>query len=114
MAKRPKLIYAMILIQIVLVIFDLFTPFITGEFITYSIFDFLMAYMLGFLDFILIIGFLKGSKWAWFFGIAYSGINVLYYTFAFISNPIMLYLILFIMRLAVIFMLRATKRYFQI
>ncbi|MDH5806930.1 MAG: hypothetical protein QXW62_06415 [Candidatus Methanomethylicaceae archaeon] len=114
MTNRPKLIYVMILIQIILIIFDLYSPFITGEFLTYSIFEFLMAYMMGFLDFMLIIGFIKGSRWAWLFGIAYSGINVLYYTFAFISNPIMLYLILFIMRLMIIFMLRATRRYFQI
>lgn len=112
--SRPKLIYAMISIQAILIFFDLFTPFITGEFLAYSILDFLMAYMLGLLDFLLIIGFLKGSKWAWFFGIAYSGINVLRYTFAFMSNPIVLYLMLFMMRLAVILMLRATKKYFQV
>ncbi|MEM0285931.1 MAG: hypothetical protein QXW34_02180, partial [Candidatus Methanomethyliaceae archaeon] len=70
MTNRPKLIYVMILIQIILIIFDLYSPFITGEFLTYSIFEFLMAYMMGFLDFMLIIGFIKGSRWAWLFGIA--------------------------------------------
>lgn len=108
------LIYTMASLQAIFVAFDLMLPFITGEFLRYSIIDFLMAYLMGLLDFILIIGFLKAHKWAWFFGLAYNSIHILSYTFAFIANPIMLYLILFVMRLTVIFMLRATKSYFGI
>ncbi|MCS7098662.1 MAG: hypothetical protein NZ922_06765 [Candidatus Methanomethyliaceae archaeon] len=111
---QPRLIYAMCLLQAIFVTFDLLLPFITGEFLRYSIIEFLMAYLMGFLDFILIIGFLKVYKWAWLFGLAYNSVNILYYAFAFMANPIVLYLLLFTMRLAVIFMLRATKSYFGV
>ena len=114
--KRPRGLYLIILLQVIFVAYDLFNPFLLGRYIYYTEWDFLMAYLLAFLDFILIIGFLRGSRWAWFFGIVYSGINIINYVFSYISNPILLYLILFIMRLIVILWLRgeSVRRYFQI
>ena len=114
--KRPRGLYLIILLQIIFVAYDLFNPFLLGKYIYYTLWDFLIAYLFALLDFILIIGFLRGSRWAWFFGIVYSGINIIDYVFSYISNPILLYLILFMMRLIVILWLRSesVRRYFQI
>ncbi|MBC7113762.1 MAG: hypothetical protein H5T34_07125 [Candidatus Methanomethyliales bacterium] len=116
MARRPSLLYAMVSLQAIFVLFDLAAPFLTGTFIYYGGTEFIIAYLMGVLDFILIIGFMRGSKWAWFFGLFFSGINIINYAISYLSDPIALYVILLFMRLGVIFCLRSNsvREYFDI
>ncbi|MEM3485962.1 MAG: hypothetical protein QXU33_00020 [Candidatus Methanomethyliaceae archaeon] len=116
MARRPNLIYVMATLQALFVIFDLATPFLTGTFIYYGGIEFLMFYLMGVLDFILIIGFMRGSRWAWFFGLIFSGINIINYALSYLSDPIVLYVLLLFMRLVVISCLRSrtVRDYFHV
>ncbi|MCX8182379.1 MAG: hypothetical protein N3D12_04615 [Candidatus Methanomethyliaceae archaeon] len=116
MARRPSLVYIMAFLQALFVIFDLAAPFLTGTFIYYSGVEFLVSYLMGVLDFILIIGFMRGSRWSWFFGLIFSGINIINYTLSFLSDPIALYVILLFMRLLIIFCLRSgsVRDYFNV
>ncbi|MGC8936501.1 MAG: hypothetical protein ACP5KV_03960 [Candidatus Methanomethylicaceae archaeon] len=106
MARRPGLVYVIASLQALFVLFDLATPFLTGAFIYYTGSEFLVAYLMGVLDFILIIGFMRGSKWAWFFGLIFSGINIINYALSFLSDPIALYVLLLFLRLILILCLR--------
>lgn len=116
MARRPGLVRVMISLQAIFVIFDLASPFLTGAFIYYGGTEFIIAYLMAVLDFILIIGFIRASRWAWFFGLIFSGINIINYSLSYLSTLIALYVLLLFMRLAVIFSLRssAVRDYFDI
>jgi hypothetical protein len=53
--------------QVVFVAYDLFAPFYSPIFNTFTTMDFLIAYLTAVLDVIILIGFYMGSKWVWFF-----------------------------------------------
>ncbi|MGQ9760175.1 MAG: hypothetical protein ACUVQ5_06390 [Candidatus Methanomethylicaceae archaeon] len=116
MTRRPRLVYLMVSVQILLVAFDLLQPFITGTFLYYTGVEFIMAYLMAVLDFILILGFMRGSRWAWFFGLVFHGINIINYGLSYLSNPIVLYALLLFIRLVVILSLRfrSVREYFDV
>lgn len=106
----------MVSLQALFVAFDLLNPFIIGTFIYYTYIDFLMTYLMSVLDFILIIGFMRGYRWAWFFGLIFQGINIINYGLSYLSNPIALYVLLLLLRLVVILSLRfgSVREYFEV
>ncbi|HRU81779.1 MAG TPA: hypothetical protein P5168_04435 [Candidatus Methanomethylicus sp.] len=106
MRKRPSLILAMVGVQVILIAFDLLMPFLTGSFVSYGTLDFLMAYSFALLDFFLILGFMRGAKWAFVFGLLFSGINVTTNVYSYLSNPVPLYMLLVILRAFVMLCLR--------
>jgi hypothetical protein len=106
MRKRPSLILVMVGVQVILIVFDLLMPFLTGSFVGYGTMDFLMAYSFALLDFFLILGFMRGSKWAFIFGLLFSGINVTTNVYSYLNNPVMLYMVLVVLRAFVMLCLR--------
>lgn len=116
MRRRPKTIYFMVGLQVLFVVFDLTAPFITGAFVYYTELEFLMSYFMAILDVMLIIGFMRGSRWAWIFGLIFSGINIISYASSYLSNPVLFYALLLFMRLLVILCLRSrgVREYFEI
>lgn len=106
MRNRPSLIMVMVGLQVVLMAFDLLLPFLTGTYVNFGTTDFLMAYFFALLDFFLLLGFLRGAKWAFIFGLLFSGINVTVNLYNYLNNPVMLYVVLIIIRAAVLVCLR--------
>lgn len=96
----------MVGLQVVLMAFDLLLPFLTGTYVNFGTTDFLMAYFFALLDFFLLLGFLRGAKWAFIFGLLFSGINVTVNLYNYLNNPVMLYVVLIIIRAAVLVCLR--------
>jgi hypothetical protein len=78
--------------------------------------DFLIAYLTAVLDIIILIGFYMGSRWVWFFSLFYGGVSVLAYVFAFISNPVLLTLLMIALRAVVLVSLRSkrVRKYFNV
>jgi len=95
--------------QAVLAAFDLAMPFLSLAFINYGAIDFFMAYGFAVLDILLVIGFLRGDRWAWFFGLLYTAMIILSYAFLFYSNPTLLYAFPLVLRLFILFALRSKK-----
>jgi len=116
MVGSPRLVYVIVVIQAIFTASDLVSPFLSGAFLNYEIGDFLMAYFMAILDFILLVGFLRGSKWAWFFGLIYNGFNILNHSLAFFGTQYLSYVILVLMRITVLFCLRSSsvRRYFGV
>ena len=106
MRKRPSLILVMVGIQAVLIAFDLLMPFMTNAYLNYGTMDFLMAYFYAILDFFLILGFMRGSKWAFIFGLLFSGINVTVNVYSYINYPALLFILLIALRVIVMLCLR--------
>ena len=106
MRKRPALILVMVAIQVIMVAVDLLMPFLLGTYVNMGTTDFLMAYFYAMLDFLLILGFLRGDKWAFIFGLLFSGINLTMNVFSYFSNPVLLYAIIIILRAIVMLCLR--------
>lgn len=116
MEKRPAIIKVLIALQVVFIAYDLFAPFYSPIFSTFTTMDFLIAYLTAVLDFIILVGFYRGSKWVWFFSLFYGGVSVLAYVFAFYSNPVLLTLLMLILRVFVLVCLRGkqVRRYFNV
>jgi hypothetical protein len=116
MENRPGIIKAMITLQVVFVAYDLFAPFYSPIFSTFTTMDFLIAYLTAVLDVIILIGFYMGSKWIWFFSLLYGGVSVLAYVFAFVSNPVLLTLLMIFLRAIVLVSLRSkrVRKYFNV
>ncbi len=114
--SMPRLVLLMISLQVPLVAIDLILPFFSPFFEQFGTFDFLAAYMFAFFDFILIIGFRSGAKWAWLFGLLFSGLNVIMYVYMYLANPVLFYTIPLFLRVAVMFSLRArgVRDYFDL
>ncbi len=106
MRKRPSLIMVMAGLQVILLAFDLLMPFLTGSYVNYGTTDFLMAYFFALLDFFLMLGFLRGAKWAFIFGLLFSGINVTTNLYYYLNNPVLLFVLLIVLRAAVLVCLR--------
>ncbi len=106
----------MVAIQAAFVAINLSMPFLTGSFLSYTYLDFLMAYLTAIIELILVVGFLRGSKWAWFAGLFYSGLSVLMYAVSYLSVPSVFYIILIFMRIVVMASLRSrnVRAYFDI
>lgn len=106
MASHPALVYALVAFQVIFIAFDLLSPFLSPLFASQGTIDFLMAYFLGVLDFILLLGFLWGSKWAYLYSLLYNGFNIVTYIYSFSVTPYPYYIVLMIMRIAVLVLLR--------
>lgn len=109
MAARPGLIKLIVVIQGLLGIYTLFLPFLSGTFLSYTQNDFLMSYFFALLDFILIIGFWTGAKWAWLFGLLFNAFNIVNYVFMYLSSPLFWFVLPLMMRLVILFALRSRK-----
>lgn len=109
MRDMPRLVLLMVVLQIPLVAIDLILPFFSPFFEQFGTFDFFAAYMFALFDFILIWGFRSGAKWAWLFGLLFSGLNVVMYVYMYIANPVLLYVIPLFLRVTVMFCLRSEK-----
>lgn len=116
MRSTPRLVLLMIILQVPLVVIDLILPFFSPFFEQFGTFDFFAAYMFAFFDFILIIGFRTGAKWAWLFGLLFSGMNVVMYVYMYLGNPVLLYIFPLFLRVAVMFSLRgrSVRDYFDL
>jgi hypothetical protein len=116
MEPRPSILKAMIVLQFIFIAYDLFAPFYSPIFQTFTTMDFLIAYMTAVLDFIILIGFLRGSRWIWFFSLVYGGVSVLAYAFAFVANPVVLTLLMILLRVVLLVLLRGkqVRKYFNV
>lgn len=116
MREMPRLVLLMVILQMPLVAIDLILPFISPFFEQFGTFDFFAAYIFAFFDFILIIGFRSGAKWAWLFGLLFSGMNVVMYVYMYLSNPVLMYILPLFIRVAVMFSLRGrhVREYFDL
>ena len=115
MVKRPNIVVLMAAIQIILIIVDLLIPFLSPSLTNLGTINFLMAYGFVVLDFLLVYVFWRGSKWAWFFGLLYSGFNILNYVFLYFSNNYLFYAFPLFLRLVLLSLRsRTLKGYFDI
>jgi hypothetical protein len=114
--SMPRLVLLMVALQVPLVAIDLILPFFSPFFEQFGTFDFFAAYMFALFDFILIIGFRSGAKWAWLFGLLFSGLNVVMYVYMYLANPVLLYILPLFLRVSVMFCLRgrAVRDYFDL
>lgn len=116
MAARAGIINALIALQVVFVAYDLFAPFYSPIFSTFSTMDFVIAYLTAVLDFFIIIGLLMATKPIWTFAMFYGGLSVLVYVFSFYSNPVILTLLMMFLRVAMLIAFRSkpVKKYFNV
>ena len=116
MTGRPRIIKALIALQVVFVAYDLFAPFYSPLFSTFSAVDFLIAYLTAILDFFIILGLLMATKPIWIFAMLYGGLRVLAYVTSFYSNPVALTLLIMFLRVAMLvgFRSKTVKRYFNV
>lgn len=116
MENRPAIVKLMLALQVAFMAYDLFAPFYSPIFQTFTTADFLIAYMTAVLDFIIFLGFLRGSKWIWFFSLFYQGASILVYVFAFAANPVPLTMIMIILRAVQLISLRGknVRKYFGV
>ncbi len=114
MAPLPGIIKALIALQVVFVGYDLFAPFYSPLISTYSIMDFIIAYLTAVLDFFIIIGLVRATKPIWNFAMFYGGLTVLVLVFSFYSNPVILTLLMIFLRVAMVvtFRSKAVKNHF--
>ncbi len=115
MASRPGMLKLMVAIQVIFIGYDLFAPFYSPIFQTFTTMDFLIAYLTAVLDFIVLYGYLSGARWIWYFSLFYQGVSVLAYVFAFAANPVVLTLVMIALRVVQLVSLRAknVRKYFN-
>ena len=116
MAARPGIVKALMALQVVFVVYDLFAPFYSPIFSTFSTMDFVIAYLTAVLDAFIIIGLYRATKPIYLFAMFYGGISVLTYVFAFYANPVILTLLMIFLRVAMLVAFRSkpVKRYFDV
>jgi hypothetical protein len=116
MAPLPGIIKALIALQVVFMGYDLFSPFYSPIISTFSMMDFLVAYLTAVLDFFIIIGLLRATKPIWTFAMFYGGVSVLVLVFSFYSNPVILTLLVMFLRVAMVVTFRSkrVKKHFSI
>lgn len=109
MAPLPGIIKALIALQVVFVAFDLFSPFYSPIINTFSVADFMIAYLTAVLDFFIIIGLIRATKPIWTFAMFYGGISVLALVFSFYSNPVVLTILMIFLRVAMVVTFRSKR-----
>jgi hypothetical protein len=116
MAGLPGIIKALLVLQIIFVGYDLFAPFYSPLISTYTVMDFLVAYLTAILDVFIIIGLLRATKPIWTFAMFYGGLSVLALVFSFYSNPVVLTLLMVFFRVVMVVTFRSkpVKNYFGI